>query len=50
MVCWMLVHLVSWSDGCGATVYILNSVLFACGGESDVEMRGIHFDLACSGD
>ncbi len=50
MVCWMLVSMVSWGEGRGATMYILNSILFAYGGEENVEMHGIHFDLACCGD
>ncbi len=46
----MLVNIVSWGKGCGATMYSLNSILFACGGKENVEMHGSHFYLACCGD
>ena len=45
----MLVNII-WSEGCGAIMYILNSILFAYGVEENVELHGIQFDLACCGD
>ncbi len=46
----MLLNTVFGGEGRGTTMYILNSILFAYGGEENVEMHGIHFDLACCGD
>lgn len=46
----MLVNTTSWGEGRAAAVYILNSIIFAYGGEEKVEMHGIHFDMARCGD
>lgn len=43
MVYWIPVNMVSLGEGHGATVCILNSILFAYGAEENVEMHGIYF-------
>lgn len=45
----MLMNSASRGEVCGATMYFLNSVLIACGGEENVEMHEIDFDLAWHG-
>ncbi len=41
----MLANTVFWGEGRGTTMYILNSILFAYGGEENEEMHDIHFHL-----
>lgn len=43
-------HLVYFSFICSVQKNILNSILFLYGGDENVEMHGIHFNLACSED